>query len=294
MSTAKGLGKDFSMLIPEDMLSEALAVGVSNDSIQTVPIQSLHPNPDQPRRHFEETTLNELAVSIKEHGIVQPLIVAKKGNDFIIIAGERRYKAAQIAGLSSVPVIVRSFGEQQKLEVALIENVQREDLTVLDLAAAYLRLHDQFNLSYDLVAKKVGKNPSTVNNIVRLLRLPLLAKKALHEKKIVEGHARQIVALKTEADQLKLLALILKHHWTVRQAEQYVVGHKKATQDEKVSVALKQTKNVTAETKQLEQQLKTPVKIRRLAKGGQLLISFKDDTQLKELIAEILRLRNSQ
>ncbi len=290
MSINKGLGKDFSALIPDDMLSEALAVGAQHDQVEQIPITKLSPDPQQPRKHFDTTALSELGQSIKQHGIVQPLIVAKNGSKYIIIAGERRFRAAQQIELEKVPVIIRSFGEQEKLEVSLIENVQREDLSKLELSAAYMKLHDQFNLEYREIGERVGRSESAVVNIIRLMRLPPQAKEALNKNLLTEGHARQIVALKDEVDQLKLLELILKHHWTVRQAEQYVVGHKKASKDEKTTVALKQTKNETTETKRLAKQLRTPVKIRRLAKGGQLLISFKDDTQLKKLIEELLNL----
>jgi len=283
----KGLGKDFSALIPDDMLSEALAVGSNNDTVDQILISRLKPDPQQPRKHFDDTSLGELAESIKEHGIVQPLIVAKNGSDYIIIAGERRYRAAQIADLQKVPAIVRSFGEQEKLEIALIENIQRQDLTVLDLSAAYLKLHDQFGLSYDQVAQKVGKSPSAVHNIVRLLKLPAEAKQALHDNKIVEGHARQIVALKDEKVQLELLNLILTKKWTVRQAEQFVVGYKQR-QKQKEPKAIDRTKTETKETKQLSQRLKTPVAVKHMAKGGQLVIKFNDDSHLEKLVKNLL------
>ncbi len=286
--SAKGLGKDFSALISDDMLSEALAVGVSEDSVQNIALKSLQPNPQQPRKHFEAESLNELAASIREHGIIQPLIVAKNGSKYIIIAGERRYRAAEIASLQTVPAIVRSFGEQQKLEVALIENIQRQDLTVLDLASAYLALHTQFNLSYEQISEKVGKSTSAINNIVRLLKLPLKAKEALHEGLISEGHARQIIALKDEEDQLTLLRLIIKNHWTVRQAEQYVVGHKQQHKDEQSQQALQRTKNETKETKQLAKYLDTSVRVRHMAKGGQILINFKDEKHLEDIAQKLL------
>ena len=285
----KGLGKDFSALIPDDMLSEALAVGNNTDSVVQVPVSRLVPDPEQPRKHFDDSLLVELADSIKQHGIVQPLIVAKNGSDYIIIAGERRYRAAEIAGLKEVPAIVRSFGDQEKLEIALIENVQREDLTVLDLAAAYQRLHNEFNLAFDEIGKRVGKSPSAVNNIVRLMKLPLEAKKALHEGKIVEGHARQIVALSNEEDQKELLRLIIKHKWTVRNAEQFVVGKK---QEQKLGgadkLSISRTKTETKESKQLAKRLHTPVSIKHMAKGGRLIIDFKDDSHLEKLMNELL------
>ena len=285
----KGLGKDFSALIPDDMLSEALAVGSNSDSVSQVSISKLVPDPEQPRKHFDESLLTELAGSIKQHGIVQPLIVAKNGSDFIIIAGERRFRAAQIAGLTEVPAIVRSFGDQEKLEIALIENVQREDLTVLDLAAAYQRLHNEFNLAFDEIGKRVGKSPSAVNNIVRLMKLPLPAKKALHEGLMVEGHARQIVALTKEEDQLELLGLILKNKWTVRQAEQFVVGKKQEQKSGSVDkLSISRTKSETKESKQLAKRLHTPVSIKHMAKGGRLIIDFKDDSHLEKLMNELL------
>lgn len=287
--SAKGLGKDFSALIPDDMLSEALAVGSSRDEIKKIRVKDLQADPQQPRKHFDETALAELAASIKQHGIVQPLIVAKSGDAYIIIAGERRYRAAQLINLAEVPVIVRSFGDQEKLEISLIENVQREDLSKLEQAAAYLKLHDEFNLDYKEISKRVGKSESAVVNIMRLLRLPMPAKEALNSGKIVEGHARQIVALKEEREQLKLLDLILKHGWTVRQAEQYVVGHKKAKKTEKSDAGLKRTQSETPETKKLTKRFNATVTVKHMAKGGQLVIRFKDEKQLKKLFDDLLK-----
>lgn len=285
---SKGLGKDFSALIPDDMLSEALAVGKSGgESVEQIAVDKIQPNPDQPRKQFDETALQELAYSIKAHGIVQPLVLTKKGAEYIIIAGERRWRAAQILKQKSVPAIVRSFDEQQKLEIAIIENIQREDLNVLELSMAYANLHDQFNMSFEEIAKQVGKSIGAVHNIRRLLNLPDAAKRALYEKKIVEGHARQLLALKDEEQQLKLLELIIKNKWTVRQAEQYVVGHKKENPDKSKS-ALANTKAETKETKQLATYLKTPVKVRRLAKGGQIVINYKDEDHLKKLTKQLI------
>lgn len=286
--SAKGLGKDFSALIPDDMLSEALAVGTSSDQVEQIPLKRIVPDPTQPRKHFDETALGELADSIKTHGIVQPLIVAKNGSSYIIIAGERRYRAAENLGLGAIPVIVRSFGDQEKLEISLIENVQREDLGKLELAAAYLRLHDEFNLDHKEIGVRVGRSESAVVNIIRLLKLPKKAKEALNNNVITEGHARQIVALKSEEEQLKLLELIIKNHWTVRQAEQYVVGHKKSGQQEKAKEGVRLTKTETTETKQLARRLNTPVTVKHMAKGGRLIINFKDEEHLEKLVNDLL------
>lgn len=287
--SAKGLGKDFSALIPDDMLSEALAVGSSKDEIKQIKIKDLQPDPQQPRKQFDEESLQELAASIKQHGIVQPLIAAKSGGNYIIIAGERRYRAAQLVGLTEVPAIIRSFGDQEKLEISLIENVQRSDLTKLEQATAYRKLHDEFNMDYKEIAGRIGKSESAVVNIMRLLKLPPPAKEALNSGKITEGHARQIVALKEESEQLKLLAMILKNDWTVRQAEQYVVGHKKAKAAEKGEEAVKRTQNETPETKRLTKRFGTPVTVKHMAKGGQLVIRFKDEKQLKKLFDDLLQ-----
>ncbi|MDQ5969568.1 MAG: ParB family transcriptional regulator, chromosome partitioning protein [Patescibacteria group bacterium] len=284
----KGLGKDFSALIPDDMLSEALAVGSSTDSVEQIALDKIAPDPQQPRKQFDETALEELASSISVHGIVQPLIVAKSGSGYIIIAGERRYRAAQLLKLDTVPVIVRSFGDQEKLEISLIENVQREDLTKLELATAYARLHDEFNLDHKEIGQRVGRSESAVVNIIRLLKLPIKAKEALNGNIITEGHARQIVALKEESEQLKLLELIIKNHWTVRQAEQYVVGHKKAGQDQKAKEGMRLTKTETKETKQLSKRLNAPVSIKHMAKGGRLIINFKDESHLDNLMKNLL------
>ncbi len=285
---AKGLGKDFSSLIPDDMLSEALAVGNASDQVEQIQISKISPDPNQPRKQFDEQALQELADSITQHGIVQPLIVTKSTDGYVIIAGERRYRAAQKLGLSDVPAIVRSYGDQEKLEISLIENVQREDLSKLELAAAYMRLHDEFNLDHKEIGKQVGRSESAVVNIIRLLRLPPKAKEALNSNIITEGHARQIVALKTEKEQLKLLTLIIKNGWTVRQAEQYVVGHKKANQEEKGKEGVRLTKTETKETKQLAKRLKTNVSVKHMAKGGRLIIDFKDEDHLNNLFKNLL------
>jgi ParB family chromosome partitioning protein len=290
MSTPKGLGKDFSALIPDDMLSEALAVGSSSDQIEHIALGQVSADPTQPRKHFDEQALQELAASIKQHGIVQPLIVAKKSGSYIIIAGERRYRAAQLAGLTDVPAIVRTVDEQEKLEVSLIENVQREDLSKLELAAAYLKLHDQFNLDNKAIGAQVGRSESSVVNIIRLLQLPAQAKTALNNNLISEGHARQIVALKTEQDQLALLELILKNNWTVRQAESYVVGHKQENKadDQAGAKALARTQAETKETQALAKRLDTKVTVKHLAKGGNLVIRYKDESHLEKLMSDLL------
>ncbi len=282
VSKNKGLGKGFDALIPTDF--DASILEVTSEKVQKVKHQLVEPNLDQPRKHFDETALNELASSIKQYGIVQPLVVTKKNDKFILIAGERRWRAAKIAGLKEVPVLVRSHEELEQLEIAIVENVQRVDLSPLEQAASIERLHDQFSMTYESIAKRLGKAPATVNNIVRLLNLPDSAKKALFESKISEGHARAILALRGDSQkQQELLTSIISNGWSVRQAEQFVVTAKQGSSGPKEAKAKMAT--TTKETKQLGAYLKTPVSIRRTAKGGRLELHFSSDEDLARIIS---------
>lgn len=278
----RGLGKGFSSLLPQDFDTAALLVG-EDERVQKLDLARLEPNPDQPRQHFDDVALNELAQSIKQYGIVQPLVASPHGSVFRIVAGERRWRAAKLAGLKQVPVIVRSSKELEQLEIALIENVQRVDLSALEQAVSIERLHVQFSSPYEAIAKRLGKASSTVINTVRLLQLPDEAKNALSKKKISEGHARQILALKGQPDkQAELLHLIVKNGWSVRQSERYVTSLKDGVQDTKKVHERVQTE--TPATKALSKRLGTPVNVRRMAHGGRLEITFKTDEELAKII----------
>lgn len=289
-----GLGRGFESLIPTDILDESF--DTTTDREQTSDLRNIshsliEANPDQPRRHFDDEALQELAASIKEHGIIQPLVVTPVGDGkFQIVAGERRWRASAIAGLDKVPAIVRTLTEQHKLELALIENLQRRDLNALETATAYLKLHTQFNLTYEEIGHRVGgKAVSTISNVMRLLQLPNDAKQALVEGKISEGHARQILALEDGAAQSRLLGLIVKEGWSVRKAEQYVVGHKRGEiADAKEESGLRNTKQETDFTKQLSKRLALPVVQKTTAKGGQIIISYSSDDELSELQRKFL------
>lgn len=278
----KGLGRGFDVLMPKGV--ESLLQNDTKDRVQNVFIINISPNPDQPRRTFEEQALSELAESIKQYGVLQPLLVTPLGaGKYQIVAGERRWRASKLAGLDKVPVVVRTTEELERLEMALVENVQRVDLSPLEQAVSIHRLHELFHVSYDVLAKRLGKAESTVNNIVRLLQLPPAAQDALHQAKISEGHARAILALRHAPDkQEELLLLIQKHNWSVRQAEQFVIAAKQSTSTEK---AKKRTNTTTPETEQLGKLLKRPVSVSHMAKGGRLVIRFKTDDDLEELVA---------
>lgn len=288
-----GLGRGFESLIPTDVLDETFdptASGEQSSELRHIKRSQIVANPDQPRRHFDEEALEELASSIREHGIIQPLVVTPVRDGFQIVAGERRWRAAGLAGLEKVPVIVRTLSEQHKLELALIENLQRRDLNPLETATAYLKLHTQFNLTYEEIGHRVGgKAVSTISNILRLLHLPEDAKQALIEGWISEGHARQILAVDDAKAQTELLRLILKEGWSVRKAEQYVVGYKRGEKPGvKQESGIKNTRQETVFTKQLSERLALPVVQKTTAKGGQIIISYTSDEELDALQKKFL------
>lgn len=280
----RGLGAGLGTLIPQTFDNSILLN--EDERIQKVAHGDVEPNKDQPRRNFDDEALQELAGSIKVHGILQPLVVAPHTNGkYQIIAGERRWRAAGMAGLKTVPVIVRTLQEQAKLEISIIENVQRVDLSPLEQAVSIEKLHQQFGLPYEGIAKQLGKATSTVNNIVRLLQLPTEAREALNTKIITEGHARAILALKDNpAAQQQLLAAIVKNAWSVREAERFVTAHKAGHQ---AQAAKARVQTETPETKALATRLQVPVRVKRTAKGGRLEIVFSSDEELQRIIRQL-------
>jgi len=289
MAKSSGLGRGFESLIPTDVLDETFdptAGSEQSSELRFVKRGDIATNPQQPRRHFDEEALDELAASVREHGIIQPLVVTPHKGGYQLVAGERRWRAAEMIGLDKVPVIVRTLSEQHRLEIALIENLQRRDLNPLETATAYLKLHTQFNLTYEEIGHRVGgKAVSTISNILRLLQLPDDAKQALVEGQISEGHARQILALgDNNAAQAELLAYIVAEGWSVRKAEQYVVGYKRGEKPQaKQASGIKHTRVETTFTKHLAKRLSLPVVQKTTAKGGQIIISYRSDDELNTL-----------
>ena len=282
------LGRGIESLLPKNFDSSFLLD--ESERIQKISLDRIEPNKDQPRKNFDKEAIDQLGKSIKQHGVLQPLIVCPKPKDesrYIIIAGERRWQAAKKIGLKSLPVIVRTLKELEKLEIAIVENVQRVDLSPLEQALSIEKLHDLFKMPYSSIAIRLGKAEPTITNSVRLLQLPISAKKALEDRKISEGHAKALVSLKDAPDKLnQLLESIIKYHWSVRQAEQFVVGVKKQNKpigDMRVHMARE-----TVETQMLSRAISAPVSIRRTANGGKLEISFTSDQNLKEIINQIL------
>lgn len=295
---SRGLGRGFDALIPTqidvefDPTAEVVKTPeggdkrVAADEVLQLEVGIISPNPHQPREVFNEGALEELAVSIKEHGVMQPIVVIEAKGEYQLVAGERRLRASKLAGKKTIPAIVRSFNKQQQVELALIENIQREDLNPLETATSYRKLADEFNMSNDDIAKRVGKDTSTVSNTMRLLNLPLDAKRAVAEGVISEGHGRVILSVKENDKQLELLDLIVKNGWTVRQAEAFARDFKrKASTIDKVTAKQAKHNDVTAA---ISNRLKTPVSIQRTAKGGKLLIQFSSEKELERLKKSIL------
>lgn len=284
MAKQTGLGRGFGALIPQTF--DPALLTDENERIHRLAVDSLTPNPEQPRTIFDETALSELADSIRQYGIVQPLVVAPVDGGYHIIAGERRWRAAQKAGLKAVPAVVRTAQQQEKLELAILENVQRVDLSPLETAVSVERLHQQFNLTYGDIAKRLGKAETTVHNTVRLLQLPPDARQALAGGEISEGHARQVLALKDRPEaQAELLRLIMQNGWSVRQAERYVSSLKAGVKE--AAKAEERVSGDSPETERLSQHFGTSVRIHRTAKGGRVEIAFSSDEQLSQLIAQL-------
>jgi ParB family transcriptional regulator, chromosome partitioning protein len=275
-----GLGRGFDSLIPTEVDTSLF----ESDSlrVEMLPVDKLEPNPEQPRARFDEEELAKLSSSVKQHGILQPLLVTPHKKSYLIVAGERRWRAAKLAGLTEVPALVRTSKELERLEIGLIENVQRVDLSPIEQALSIAKLHDQFNMSIDVIAERIGKASSTVHNLVRLLQLPDDARKALEDGQIHEGHARSILALKGEPElQTQLLQAIISQGWSVRQAEQFVVAVKAGAQTAKKATT--RTKEENAFTKGLTKAIGMPVSVQYMAQGGRMVIRFRSEQEYQKL-----------
>lgn len=285
----KGLGRGFASLIPTELLDESFDPTAAQDErmseLRHIKLTEIVADPDQPRRLFDEAALDEMAASITEHGILQPIVVTPHKGQYQIVAGERRYRASVKAGLDKIPALVRTLSNQHKLELSLIENLQRRDLNVLETATAYLKLRDQFNLSLEQIGTRVGgKSISAVSNTLRLLRLPENVRQALAEGKIREGQARPLVGLDPKVIDM-VLPQILKEEWSSRRIEQFIVDLKKdGMQPTKQTQKVLQEATHDKEIKRLEKRLSTNIKIRTNAKGaGQIVIAFKSSEEFERI-----------
>lgn len=290
MSVKKGLGRGFASLIPTELLDESFDPTAAQDEqiseLRHIKLSEIVADPEQPRRHFDEVALDEMAASIKEHGILQPIVVTPYQGSYQIVAGERRYRASQLAGLDKIPALVRTLSGQHKLELSLIENLQRRDLNVLETATAYLKLRDQFNLTLDQIGERVGgKSVSAISNTLRLLRLPEVVRQAIADGKLREGQARPLIGL-DETIILEVLPQILKEEWSARKIEQFIVTLKKGQQQASDKTPAGQvTRSLREkETKQLARRFATDVKIRTNTRGaGQIVIAFKSEEEFSRI-----------
>jgi ParB family chromosome partitioning protein len=277
------LGRGLSALIPASR-GEAEAPGV-----KLVRIDALEANRRQPRRRFDEGEIAELARSIERSGILQPVLVAREGDRYRIVAGERRVRAARVAGLQEVPVVVREgIADQDHLLLALVENLQRRDLTALEEAEAYRHLKDDFGMTQEEVAERVGKDRATVANTMRLLKLPAPIRQALEEGLLSAGHARALLALSSAADQEKLAKEIIRGGLPVRAVEARVAALQKGPA--KKARRARQTDADTRDAElRLQRALGTKVEIRRRTKGGEIRIAFYSEEELIGLFDRMIR-----
>jgi len=287
----KALGKGIDALIQqvEDPHSSA-----EQHDVSKLPLRSIEPNPHQPRTAFDQEALEELADSIKQQGVIQPIIVEKSTQGYTIVAGERRYRAAKMAGLSEVPVIIRSFTEEEKLEIALIENVQREDLNPLEEAKAYRHLMESNNLGQEGLAQKIGKKRSTVANSVRLLKLPEDMQESIVKGELTSGHARAILSVVNPADQRILYQRILNDFLSVREAERQAAGFNKGIRSsEKDKKKKKSEPQVSPEVQDIEQKfldvLGTKVNLKGSVEKGKIEISYYSKEDLERIYEIITR-----
>ena len=291
----QALGRGLSALL-ENVRTDITTSTVGDNApvvgtIANIPVNFIVTNPFQPRTHFEETAIQELSESIKQHGIIQPLTVRKLGYDkYQLISGERRFRAGQMAGLTEVPAYIRIANDQDMLEMALVENIQREDLDAIEVALSYKRLLEECNLTQDALSERVSKQRSTITNYLRLLKLPAEVQLSIRGRQLSMGHARAIVSVENKDKQLEIFYSIIKDGLSVRQVEDLARGEMKkipSTKSKRKSVG---PRDLTDEDKKMLNDIQTnincPVSLRRNSKGGGLItFTFANETELERIIS---------
>jgi ParB family chromosome partitioning protein len=268
-----GLGKGMGALLS--------VVEDERSSYFLCPIEKIRPHRNQPRKTFSDVKLEELAASIREKGIIQPLVVRKKSDHYELIAGERRWRAAQKAGVRDVPVVIQDVSDDTALEMALIENIQREDLNAVEEAEAYHALLDKFNISQEELAKRVGKERSTVTNALRLLRLPPEIKRDIVEERLSMGHARALLALDEPEQMKRAREEIVKEHLTVRATEGLV---KRLKENRTPPAKAQPDPHLTDLADRLKRHFKAKITIRQAGKGGKIEIAYHNQEELSRII----------
>jgi ParB family chromosome partitioning protein len=288
MAPKPGLGRGLGALIPGANEIEASRAGVVE-----IAVTDIRANPRQPRlvRSQEALQLEELAASIKEHGVIQPLIVTRTegpGAPYTLVAGERRWRAAQLAGLARVPAIIKEVTPQEMLEIALVENIQRNDLSPLEEAAAFQQLINEFGLTPDAVAERVGKSRVAIYNTLRLLKLPGQIQAALMQGEISEGHARALLSLSSAVDQLAVLNEIKAHDLNVRQTEELIRRLNSPKTTEKKAQRDQRWQGAKEYESRLREALGTKVALMRSRKGGRIIIEFYSEEEFEALYEKLI------
>ena len=283
----KGLGRGFDSLIPTAMIDETFDPTAQQDvkisKLQEIPLELIQPDPEQPRRSFDEGALEELAASVREHGILQPIVVSPHGKKYSIVAGERRWRAAGLAGLVTIPAIVRTLRGQHRLEISLIENLQRRDLNPIETATAYLKLRDQFSMTLEQIGERVGgKSSSAISNTLRLLKLPKEVQEAIFRGEVSEGQVRPMIGM-PEDEAKDLLKKIIQEGWSARKIEQWIAYLKKSKKQTTVQKNTKPMQYVQV-AENLTERFRSKIDIRTNAKGaGKIVISFKNEADFDRI-----------
>jgi len=279
MAKRKALGKGLSALFPETVITE------DDRGFFYCPIESISPNPHQPRQNFSDSEMTELANSIKEKGIIQPILVSRAKDGFQLIAGERRWRAAQKAGLDKIPAWIRDASPAEALELALIENIQRKDLNPIEEASAYQEMIQEFNLKQEALSKRIGKDRSTIANLLRLLKLPAIIQQDLIDGQLTTGHARVLVSIESQLVQKEIRDLTINKSLSVRQIEALV---KKTLAKKPESPKKEKGYYIESLAKDLRKSLGTKVAIKRKGEKGRIIIEFYSDEDLGRLIDKLM------
>lgn len=281
MSLGKGLGRGFESLIPTDIIDDQFDPTAAEDEassqLKEIPIEDIIRDEDQPRREFTTEAVEALAASIKEHGVLQPIVVTKEEGKYKIVAGERRWRASKLAGLKTMPAIVRTLDSQHRLEISIIENAQREDLNAIELATAYAKLKTQFNMSAKDIAARIGKSEAAVVNTMRLLNLPDEVKQTMVKEKLPEGVMRPLITAEPELIE-KVLPKIVDEGWTARKVERFISENKK-----KSSATLVKRDDYRKEEDTLSKKFGGTVKIQ----GRSITFKCKNEQELRDLIQKL-------
>lgn len=292
MAKKSALGRGLGALIND---IDDVQVRPERDLSNEIEISKIEANPYQPRTKFDEESLNELAQSIKELGIVQPITVRKiHNNSYQLIAGERRYRAAKIAGLTSIPAYVRMAEDDKMLELALVENIQREDLDSIEVAISYQRLIDECKLTQESLSDRVGKKRSTISNYLRLLRLPAEIQKGIREKKLLMGHARALVNVDDPRTQLEIFQVTVENDFSVRKVEELVRNFNKSTEEKPApEKAVPLPKEYESLKDHLANHFSAKVDLKRTKNGkGKIIIPFKSDDDLERILAVLDQMKS--